>query len=238
MSLANHAPRGVGELLDATFTLYRSNFATILTVAMLVIVPPTVIKAIVPAEFERIVEVCGNLLVPMGQGAITVIVAAAVERSERIGVGEAFQGIAGLGKSLLAVQIVSGLMVFIGIILLVVPGVIALAWTAVGVPVVVVEQLGYSKAIERSRALARSHRGHVLGTLILAWLIALLIVVGLSIVFGMMGLAEGIVDFASEVMFAIVFPVPVIAMAFLYYDLRIRTESADIDAMISALPSV
>ena len=237
MSLANRRPLGVGELLDATFSFYRTHLAAVVTVAMIVIVPPAIAKALVPAEFDRIVELAGNLLLPMGQGAIAVMVAAAIERSETLSVGEGFQGIAGQGASLIGAQIMTGLMVIIGLILFIVPGVIALAWTAVAVPVVVIEQLGYSKAIERSRALSRHHRGHVLGVLITSWLIALLIIIGLGIVVGLLGIDERITNFIADILFAIVFPLPAIAMTFLYYDLRVRTESADIEAMIAELPS-
>jgi predicted membrane protein len=237
MSLASHRPRTVGEIVDTTFNLYREHFATIITVAMLFVAPPAILKFVVPAELARIVELIGNLLVPIAQGAITCIIIAAIERNESLTGGDALRSVGGQAGSLIAVQLAGGLMVFIGLILLVVPGVIALVWTAVALPVVMAEQLGYSKAIDRSRALARGRWKHVLGTLLLSWGVALLIIVGVGFVVGMLAVGERTSDVLVELLFGVGLPIPTIAMALLYYDLRVRTESADLEAMISTLPA-
>jgi hypothetical protein len=100
-----------------------------------------------------------------------------------------------------------------------------------------VEQLGYSKAIERSRELARGRWRHVLGTLFLSWGVALLLILGAGVVVGLLGLDDPIAGLVVELLFAVVLPVPAIAMTFLYYDLRVRNEGADLDVMMSALPA-
>lgn len=233
MSLASHRARTVGELVDATFTLYRAKFSTVVTIAMLIVAPPAIIKALIPVEWRPVVELVGNLLSPIALGAIAALVSAFVERDESLDVGDALRSTSGLRGSLVAVQIASGLLVLIGLILLVVPGLIVLAWTAVAVPVVVIERLGYSKAIERSRALARGRWGHVVGTMLLSWGLAFLLLVGGGVIAGIIG---SIGEMLVELLFAVALPVPAIAMSLLYYDLRVRTESADLDAMISALP--
>src|SRR5471030_1921300 len=116
MSLANYRPRGIGEILDATFTFYRANFSTLVTAAMLVVAPPAILKVITPQEFAGIFGILSNLLLPIGLGAIAAIVAAAVERQEPLNVGDAFRRAVDRSGSLIAVQIASGLMVFIGLI--------------------------------------------------------------------------------------------------------------------------
>lgn len=237
MSLARHRSRSVGEIVDATFSLYRANFSTIVTVAMLIVAPPAIAKVLAPVEAERIIDFIGNILIPISQGAIATIVAAAVERGETLNVGDALRSTTGRTGSLIAVQIASGLMAFIGLVLLVVPALVALVWTAVCVPVVMVEQLGYSKAIDRSRELARGRWRHVLGTLFLSWGVALLLILGAGVVVGLLGLDDRIAGLVVELLFAMVLPVPAIAMTFLYYDLRVRNEGADLDVMMSALPA-
>jgi hypothetical protein len=237
MSLATHRPRGIAEIVDATFVLYRAHAAAIATVAVVVTAPPAIIKTVAPAAFAGIIALVGGLLLPIGQGAITAIIAAAVERNEALDVGEAFRRTAGRRGSLIAVQITAGLMVFIGCIFLLVPGFIALAWTAVTVPVVMIEQLGYSNAIDRSRVLARRRWRHIFGTLLLSWGIVLLLMIGASVIVGLFGATTGIGDFLLDILFAFALPVPAIAVTLLYYDLRVRSESADLDAMISALPA-
>ena len=239
MSLATHRARTIGEIVDATFRLYQAHFATVITVAVIVVAPTALLKMVVPFEFAQVLEIIGNLVIPIAQGAITAVVVAAVERSETLSSGDALRGIGDQAGSLLAVQLASGLMVFIGLVLLLVPGVIAIAWTAVCVPVVVIERVGYTKAIDRSRALGRGQKGQVFGTLLLSWGIVLGASVGEGLVIGMLGAAGNrIADVLAELLFAVMLPIPTIAVTLLYYDLRVRTESADLDAMISALPAV
>jgi hypothetical protein len=237
MTLATHRPRSVGEIVDATFHFYRANAATMVTVAMIVAAPPAILKAILPAAAGRIVELAGNLLLPIAQGAIAAIVAAAIERDERLDVGGALSSVSGRTGSLIAVQIASGLMVFIGMVCLVVPGVIALIWTATSIPVVMIEQTGYARAIDRSRALARGKWKHVLGTVLLSWGLAVLILFGAGFVAGIFSDNDRFTNLVADLLFGLVFPIPAIAMTFLYYDLRVRSESADLDAMVSALPA-
>jgi hypothetical protein len=237
MSLASHRSRSVVEIVDATFRFYRTNLSTIVTVAILITAPPAIIKVVAPGGFEPFIDLVANLLIPIAQGAITAIVAAAVERGEALDVGEALRSTRDRRGSLIAVQIASGLMVFIGLILLVVPGLIAVAWTAVCVPVVTIERLDYSRAIDRSRALARGRWKHVLGTLLLSWGLALLLMLGAGVIAGLLEINDRTAGLLLEVLFAVAFPVPTIALTLLYYDLRVRTESADLDAMISELPT-
>lgn len=236
MSLADHRPRSVAELVDASFNLYRANAAAIITAAMLVVAPPAILKALAPAALERLIDLIGNLLVPLAQGAITVCVASIVERDGRPDAGHALREASARAGSLIGVQILSGVMVVIGMVLLLVPGVIAAIWTAVCLPAVVIERVGVSRAIERSRALVRDRWMHVLGTLLLAWGIALVFIVGAGMVLGLLGPGDRISTLLVDLLFGLVYPIPAIAVTLLYYDLRVRTESADIDAMLSALP--
>lgn len=62
------------------------------------------------------------------------------------------------------------------------------------------------------------------------------LVIGAGAVVGVLGITGAIAGLINELLFAVVLPVPPIAMTLLYYDLRVRDESADLDAMISALP--
>lgn len=237
MTLANYRPRRVSEILDASIVFYRTNFLTILTIGMAVVVPPAILKFLIPNELDRLIDFLGNLLIFVGQGAIAAVVAASLERNQELSPVEAFGATAGKRGSLIAVQILSGLMLLVGLLLLLIPGVIAVVWTAVGVPVVMIDGLGYSKAVSRSRELARGNFGRVLGTLVLTWGLTILMVMGAGAVLGMFGSEKSALDLLIEVLFGVFFPVPAIAMTFLYYDLRVRNEGADMEAMLSDLPA-
>jgi hypothetical protein len=236
MSLANYRPRTIGEIVDAAATLYRAHFATVVIVTMIIVVPPAIVKMFVPDWAGGIVDLIGNLLIPISQGAIAAVVAGAIERGEAMDVGQAFRSTRGRVGSLITVQIASGILVVLGMILLVIPGFIAIAVTAVCVPVVMIEQLDQTKAITRSRVLARGQWMRVLGTVALAWGVSFLIIIGASLIMGLVITNGVIVDLTGDIIIGLVLPVPAITTTLIYYDLRVRTESADLDAMISGLP--
>lgn len=80
---------------------------------------------------------------------------------------------------LLAVGIVSGLAMMLGLILLVVPGIlIFLIWLVAG-PVVVAEGAGVGRALQRSRDLTRNHRWWLLLLafvyLVISWILGMMI---------------------------------------------------------------
>jgi len=76
---------------------------------------------------------------------------------------------------------------------------------------------------------------------ILIWLIVMLLVFGVAIslglVVGMLGIPERISGMLFELVMVPLFPLIAITATMLYYDLRVRTDGADVAAMIDALPA-
>src|SRR5438309_2247860 len=105
MSLANYRTRSATEIVDATFNLLRSNGAAIITVSLLVLGPIAIVKALAPAEWQSIISIVRSLLLPLVEGAIAAIVAAAVEKDQNIDVGTALRSISDRTGSLIAVRI-------------------------------------------------------------------------------------------------------------------------------------
>jgi uncharacterized BrkB/YihY/UPF0761 family membrane protein len=137
---------------------------------------------------------------------------------------------------------VSALLTTLGFAALVIPGFIALAWTATAVPSAAIEELSLRDALDRSRALARGRVGHVLGTLSLVWLILAVLFFGLVFVVTtviMMDSTRPVLFILALLMRLVrvpVFPLIGVVSTLLYYDLRVRSEGADVAAMIEALP--
>jgi hypothetical protein len=239
--LAHTRPRSVAEIIDASFRFYRAHFSNLLVVSALLLVPAALLTAIVPAAFQRVIQVVDNWMYLFLEGAIAVLVAAALERGEALSASEVFRALDGRWGKVIGASILSGLMIFIGLVLLIIPGFIAASWTAVAVPVAAIEGLSSSPAVERSRALTRGRMGHVLGTLLLIWLIVITLVFGTAILIGMLvamtGIPERLSDMIGEVVMIPFFPLIGIAVTMLYYDLRVRSEGADVAAMIDTLPT-
>ena len=82
---------------------------------------------------------------------------------------------------------------------------------------------------------------HVLGTMALVWLIVVALFFGaafsLSVIPGVSELPDRLIGMISELLLVPLAPVIGVAVTLLYYDLRVRSEGADVSAMIAALPA-
>lgn len=237
--LTEYRPRRATEILDASFQFYRAHAQTLLVIAAIVLVPPAVLAAIAPEGIKQIVEIAGNLLLPVAQGAIALVVAGALEgRTPRA--EEAFGGLRGKIGALVATQIMAGIMIMFGLVLLIIPGLIAIVWTAVMQPAVAIEKISSGDALTRSRDLCRGHGGHVIGTLLLAGFLLIVMVIGggvvVGIIGGMVGLPDRITELLGGLLIVPLYPIMAVATSLLYFDLRVRREGADIEAMAAALP--
>ena len=80
----------------------------------------------------------------------------------------------------------------------------------------------------------------MLGTSLLAWVIVMVLVFGaaimLGLVLGMVGLPDRITEMLGSVLMVPLFPLIGVTTSLLYYDLRVRSEGADVQAMVNALP--
>jgi len=132
--LAQTRPRSIAEIIDASFGFYRARFGDLLVISALLIVPPVLLAALAPDGIGLVIRFIGNLMYIAGQGAIAILVAAAIERNETISAGEVFRRLGRKWITVILVSISAGLMMFIGFVLLIIPAFIALAWTATAVP--------------------------------------------------------------------------------------------------------
>jgi hypothetical protein len=238
--LAHIRPRSATEIVDASFRFYRARFGDLLVVSALLLAPPAVLGAIAPDSAERLIGMFARWMYYFSQGAIAVLVAAALERNEALSAGEVFRRLNGRWLKLITTSWLSALMIILGLVLLIVPGIIALSWTMVALPVAAIEGRASSPATERSRALARGRMPHVLGTMALVWIIVVALFFGaafsLSFIPWVSELPERLIGMISELLLVPLAPVIGIAVTLLYYDLRVRTEGADVSAMIGTLP--
>ena len=118
--------------------------------------------------------------------------------------------------------------------------IVVAVWTVVATPVAAIEGLKNSAALGRSRNLARGQFWHILGTMFLSWVIVMALVLGGALVLGMLlgtvGMPGGLAQMLSGLLMVPLFPLIGVATSLLYYDLRVRSEGADVEAMVNALP--
>jgi hypothetical protein len=238
--LAHTHPRSAAEILDTAFRFYREHFADLLVLSALLLVPPVLLTAITPPPFQFVIQLVGNLMFLVVQGAIAVLVAAALEQDRALSAGETLRALGDRAGSVVSVSMMSGILIFIGTLFLVIPGILIAVWTSVATPVAAIEGIKNSAALSRSRELARGQFWHVLGTMLLGWVIVLVLVLGLAMVlgllFGVLHLPAGLTTMLSGLLMVPLFPLIAVATSLLYYDLRVRSEGADVEAMVNALP--
>jgi hypothetical protein len=124
---------------------------------------------------------------------------------------------------IIAIAIVTTVLVTIGMMLLVVPGIIIALMICLAIPVLMVENPGALKSLSRSRELTKGYRWHILGVLLLAFVITTIINVVVPIPFDLVLPQElsmvvtGVLQLFTTVFLAVV-------LAVMYHDLRVAKE--------------
>jgi len=121
-----------------------------------------------------------------------------------------------LGK-LILVAIVAGILIVIGFLLVIVPGLILLTIWAVAVPVVVLERPAGLGALGRSRELVRGNGWRVFGVIAVLYFLVILVSAVLEGIANSAGTGAGIV--IAVVIGVLTAPLPALAQAVLYFEL-------------------
>ncbi|MBN1347707.1 MAG: hypothetical protein JXQ73_33780 [Phycisphaerae bacterium] len=161
-----------------------------------------------------------------------------------VSVGEAYRFILPKVWPIIVAQILVSLFVGCGILLLIVPGIIFIAWYALTTQVIVIEDRGVMGGVKRSKELSKGNRGKILGVIVSVGLLtiiikyaggilAMLILAVLPIKSSVVELivTQGI-DIVANVLAA---PISAAAMILLYYDLRIRKEGFDLEMLAQSM---
>jgi hypothetical protein len=268
-------PLSVGEILDRTFTIYRNYFVLFIGISaipqlLVLALSLAQVAVLMPAGFpapgargvptpplSSVGSIASYLILAflalvvtlialiLSQGA-TVIAVSELYLGRTITIGESFRRVRGELGTIFGVMMLNGLATFVGLILLIVPGVYVMCRLLVGIPAALLENLGSRAAVERSWQLTEDSAGRAFLIFLLYFALsmaatmffafpfqmAIILVKGNpSLVLVFMGLAQ-VGTFIANVL---VVPVMTIASAILYYDLRVRKEAFDLQVMMAPL---
>lgn len=232
-------PRSAMEIVDATFRLYRLQFGVIAAIALLILGPFALLSAVVGGSLGALIDRASGLFMPVVSGA-TVLVVANVLHDVAANVSGTFAQLRGRWGALIQISVMQNLLIIIGLLVLVVPGVLALVWTFAAPMIVAVEgRRDSGTAFDRARQLARGQFWHILGTVLLSGLVTLLLFMSAMFAFGLLlGLTpvgENATGILSKIAFILLFPVFAVSNGLLYFDLRIRTEAYDVERLAQIL---
>ncbi len=237
-------PKGIGDILNAAFRLYKENWQGFFAIVAVVAVPLTLLEFLLidvsfkSGTFGRAafggalatlasVLIYGLLAGAMGRAAIGSIVGMPVSVNESVNYGLARFG------PILWVGFLFGLAVFVGFFAVIIGAVIVAVKLAVSVPVLIVEDRRGTQALSRSWDLTTGHFWHVLGTVFVAGIITRLVSAILQAPFAGSGwVGPGIGASVAQVVTA---PFTAIVSILVYLDLRARKESLTSDGLRAEL---
>jgi hypothetical protein len=254
-------PLSMGELLDRTFSLYRSHFGLFLGIFAL---PHLLVLAFqcVGVAFQtpgnQLANMFGNLLWTLAAAMLGVIAAAAAQAATVVAVSEvhldrpatvkdSFVRVKDEIAGVIGLSMLVGLGVGVGLVLLIVPGILlALMWS-LAIPVKVLENKGATDAMSRSSDLTKGDRARIF----VIWILFIMLSVGVSLLLqwpitlaaiasakgglqrsGNWQVASLAATFVSQ---CLVGPLATIAFSLLYYDERVRKEAFDLQLMMATL---
>jgi len=252
-------PLSVGELLDRTFFLYRRHFLLFVGISALpslVMLAFGLFTALLGSEgsaFFASVSAVALVFVylvttAVSQGA-TVVAVSQILLERETDVEAAFGAIWPRLGELLFITLNMGIRILIGFLLCFVPGVVLALMYALAMPVAVLEDRRSSDALSRSTDLTKGYRGRILLIYLLLtilitivtmlWQIPATIVVALvsgSARTGRFPLWAQIgFQFGGFVTRSVLGPIMTIAIALVYYDVRVRKEAFDLEHMMQQI---
>ena len=232
----------VGGVIRGTFRIYFQNFMTIIVAYLIPVLPFQLLQVVAMSEES------GGLLVVSGLGgliagllavaAITLIISDFCV-GNKISIVRVYKRVFGtLIFKLLATNLLQMLAIMVGIVLLVIPGFIAIAWFLFSSTIVVLEGTWGAEALKRSKQLGGTKHWRNMGVF--------LILIAVGAVFGAIvgGISGAMVQNQSDVlgfqfvmviMQQLLFPLTLIAIVLLYYDLRVRKEAYNLEALAEDL---
>lgn len=257
----------IADLIDAAIRLYRHNFWPLLEIVAVVYGPLMVVQIIAQYLFFNQVLTTGDeqvpwaalltaipvvlvlvaawiVLFPISEGALAVGISD-IYLGRPISLGSAYRRIWPLWWKLLLTMLLVSIVVSVGTIFCLVPGLLFWIWFLATTPIVAIETQWGADAMRRSYNLVSGHGWRVFGTWLLLSLMvavasyAVALPVNLVLSFTLLqthpALAQTLIQAINAVLQIVIRPVAMIGIVLIYYDLRIRKEGFDLVTMAQDL---
>jgi len=248
-------PLSLGKLLDETFDIYRRNILLFLGISAIPNIALLVLQIVLSGSSltnpnaPRMATVSVSLIMWLASLFVSSIVTAAttlavsdIYLDTPTSVAACFARVAGKALRVCYVSFVVSLIVALGTLLCIVPGVYLAGFYGVAIPAVVLEKTGGNASLRRSSTLTSDFVGRV----IVVYFLTTIFIFGMtwaltagadalgSIAFHDTGIFtkqmfETIASTLGGVLFG---PITAIGLTLVYYDLRVRKEAFDIEHMM------
>jgi hypothetical protein len=249
-------PLSVGEIIDASFQVYRRHFGALATIVLVCNSVPLLLQIFVEASGggrQHPGMMLGYYILYVVLSSIataaTVFVVSESYLGRSITAREALNRATPFVGRVIMASLLFGFLAVIGLVLLVVPGVIIVCGLVLTTPALVIEALpSATAALGRSWNLTRGFRLKVLGLLFLLAVIMVLPWLAITMLMGVIGAMAAMggagrapllfvllgITIGGLVQFFL-YPLSHAALTITYYDLRVRKEGFDLEVLASTL---
>jgi hypothetical protein len=216
----------VGDVISKVFATYSAHAGVLLPVAALLFLIEAVFRALSLESpgLALVGSVVAIILSTLYTGMVVELVNDVRDGRLDQSVGGLFSSVTPVLLPLIAVSILAGIGILIGLALLIIPGLFLLTFWSVVAPVTVLERPGVFAAFSRSWELVKGNGWQVFGVIVMFILIFIAIGIVLAIIGAILGDAgEVILGYVGSVITA---PLVALAASVLYFDLKEIREGA------------
>lgn len=233
-------PRSGVELIDASFQFLRENFALLFTTTAVTYAPIALLEYYAAQDPTDIGRTLAARLVTwvfasMAQAATIEIVATRYV-GESITPADALRAVGKRIWTALAITFAYGLLVGIGTVLLVIPGIYFAARYFAAMAAAMVEGKRTNAAMERSAELTKGSKRRVVNIFGLTLIIYFVLAAAAGGIAGSLMLAPT-AALVMRLFLAVTNPFLFTLVTLVYFDLRIRREGLDLDFMMTPAPA-
>jgi uncharacterized membrane protein len=251
MSDVTLRPLSIGEILDRSFQLYRRYFRPLAGIVLICNTVPLLLDIYVDSAGGKVAHpflglLSAILLLVLNSiaTAATVFVVSEAYLGRETTTGDALSRAQPFVGRLIVSHILYGLLVVIGLLCFIVPGLIIIVGLALTAPALVIESLpDATQALGRSWRLTRGSRWKLVGVFLPLVILFAVPMMGALFVVGVAGaLAGGAGPWTETAAAAIVGLVQLVvtplvncALTVAYYDQRVRKEGFDLEVLATTL---
>jgi hypothetical protein len=238
-----NAKLDTGRVFERIFQIYREQFTLLIPAALVLFLPVAILNGVLLTSGGALVGLAtiaiGLIATYWFQGMVVQAVVDILDGRRDHTVGSLFSSATPFLGRLIGAGVLATIIIIIGFILIIVPGLIALTFLAVVAPAVVIDRLGVTDALRRSRELVGGNAWRVFGVLVVLFLVT-------ALVSGIVNAIGGSVSDDSFAGFAIaelivrvlLTPLSAIAATVMYVELRrAKGEPLAEDAAAPAPPA-
>lgn len=241
----------LGEIFTRTFKLYSENFtqfllpfliagaiegAVLVTLESLITVPAILSSTATPQELLNwlpgflsailtiafLTGIVGWVIGSIAQGIAVKFASDALEDKQTT-LLSSFNFTLSRLLSLLAVSVITGILIALGLIALIIPGIILAIMFSLVVPTIIIENIGALESLSRSRELVNCRWLKTFGVLFLFQIIIGIVGSIISVLTGSLGLVGSV---ASSILVAFIQPILPIGLTLYYYSMTARAATA------------